>query len=158
MIPFNLLGPIGNAKSQDSRIRSHDTDIQRLMRMLQEMMMGSGSAVGNTPDFVPSFEGFFPGGGGDADSVKSWEGLLTSDLDAPSDGKTAATTATAQAWDSDPDSVTDPVEMIDSDEDEFTLTNRDENLSLASGTYVQWFKKKLANGNYEYKIFDWSCE
>lgn len=155
MIPFNLLGRVGNNKLADNKIREHDTDIQRLWQAIKQVAP-EGLIVGNDPSAdvtAPWWWSMLGGGGG---SVTIYEGQTTSMLSAPSNGKTSPTTCTAQAWDLDPSGTPAPPVMVNSGSP-VTLTNRDKNLSLVTGTYVMWFTKTLADGSTENRICYWSC-
>ncbi len=156
MIPFNLLGPIGNAKSQDSRIRSHDTDIQRLMRMLQETMMGSGSAVGNDPDAVPSFEGYFPGGGGSGGLNGIHIGVTTADYTKSGsfDRRTDPGTVTADEDIDDPSDASTPRLYI-AGPTAVDIVIRSAIQAIPSGTIIFWLEKSLSGGGTE-NLLTWA--
>lgn len=66
------------------------------------------------------------------------EGVLTTDLDAASDGKTGATTATMTMWVRDEASTTDPIALKDGDS--ITVVNRDETLSVTAPRYMKVIK------------------
>lgn len=68
------------------------------------------------------------------------EGLLTTPLAAPSDGKAGATTAKLQSWIQDPAGTGNLV-----DGDVVTITNRDTGLSMAAGKYI---KASYTNGEF----------
>lgn len=71
-----------------------------------------------------------------------FEGELTSDLAAPSDVLTGATTATAKRWIPTPGTTASPIELQLGDE-EFTLVNRSDGLTATTGTHVIWLRVGL---------------
>lgn len=153
MIPYYLQGRMGSAKDQDSRIRQHDTDIERLWQAIAQVTK-DGLILGNDPaaDIYPP-NGW---GSGSGSGVNIREGVTTSTLSAPSSGKTDITTCTVEEWDADATLAVTMPAMITTNTG-ITITNRDKNLSLVTGTYVQWFEKTLADGSTENRLCYWSC-
>lgn len=148
-IPFRPTGMIGFAKELDTRTRVSRTDIERLWRLMDQQSVGE--TFGNDPaNPILGYPGY--GGGGGGGTSKVWEGFLTSDLAAPINGMSGATTATAQSWDSDPSSVTTPVGFIATSDPPYSIVNRDRRRSAPSGTYCQWVEVPLLNGGTEYRF------
>ena len=75
-----------------------------------------------------------------------YEGQMTSDLAAPTNGWTSATQANFQPYTVDPtSSATPPAMIVDPNIAPFAVINRDKTLSVPSGTYC---RVRLINGEW----------
>ncbi|WP_373649003.1 hypothetical protein [Schlesneria sp. DSM 10557] len=151
MIPFRTGHRVAFFKELDSRVRQHDTDVDRLWRLQQQQSPGEpiGGDVPTGPFPLPD-----PGGGG---SVTMYEGQLTSALVAPSNPKTSPTTCTALRWIVDTAAATLPA-TLKNDTTPVTLTNRDRSLHGEIGDYVQWYAMELSDGTTEFRINWIECQ
>lgn len=147
-IPFRPTGMVGFSKELDSRTRCDRTDIERLMRLLQQQ--SEGEIFGNDPaNPLLGYPGY--GSGGSGASGKIYEGKTTgSGISRPAtgDGWTVPTTGTVLEYDEDPSNP--GVYILTGNS--FTITNRDENLAIGPGMYVHFVKVTTQNGNTEYRI------
>ncbi|WP_010586316.1 hypothetical protein [Schlesneria paludicola] len=143
-IPFRPTGLIGFAKELDTRTRVSRTDIERLWRQMSQQSVGE--TFGNDPaNPLLGYPGYGSGGGGGGGG-KIYEGETTSNLIRSGTPWTSYSTCTVAEYDEGVSGNYAPTGNV------FTITNRDTNLAVVIGTYVQFRKIVTAQGNTEYRI------